>query len=58
MLLDLSERSKLTSKLHVFVLFPDVFGPLSEDDRELYFDGKKFKSGHAVAFYSVLHSLC
>lgn len=42
-LLQVSELGKTTTKLHSSVLFPDVFGTLSEEDIANYFGGKRFK---------------
>lgn len=43
MLLNIAERGKATSELHASVLFPDVFGPLTAEDKEKYFSGLTFK---------------
>lgn len=42
-LLNVEKNGELTSKLHASVLFPDVFGALTEQDRSEHFGGKKFR---------------
>ena len=43
MILNISKEGAVTAKLHASVLFPDLFGHLTEDDRNIYFFGKQFK---------------
>ncbi|PXF41198.1 hypothetical protein BWQ96_09092 [Gracilariopsis chorda] len=42
-ILSITEKGKLTAKLHASVLFPDLFGALNESERTQHFGGKKFK---------------
>ena len=41
--MNIASEGDLTAKLHACVLFPEVFGDLSEEDRSKHFFGKKFK---------------
>ena len=43
MLLNIRENENLSAKRHASVIFPDVFGPLTDEDKERYFSGMKFK---------------
>ncbi|PXF40071.1 hypothetical protein BWQ96_10222 [Gracilariopsis chorda] len=42
-LLSLSTKGEITAQPHASVLFPDVFGPLSDEDRKIQFNDKKFR---------------
>ena len=42
-ILNIASEGALTAKLHACVLFPEVFGHLSAEDRSKHFFGKKFK---------------
>ena len=43
MILKISKEGAVTAKLHASVLFPDVFGHLTENDRKTYLFGKNEK---------------
>ena len=43
LILDIYNRRKLTSTLHGSVLFPEVFGPLTQGGQGREFGGKRFK---------------
>ncbi|PXF44647.1 hypothetical protein BWQ96_05589 [Gracilariopsis chorda] len=42
-LLSVSTKGEITAQPHASVLFPEVFGPLSDEDRKIHFNDKKFK---------------
>ena len=42
-LLNIQEHGRITTALHASVLFPEVFGKLTNADREQFFEGRKFK---------------
>lgn len=42
-LLDIREKGKLTAELNASAIFPDLFGPLTDEDVEKYFSGIKLK---------------
>lgn len=48
MLLNISERGKLSSKLHASILYPEVFGGFTENEREENFGGPWFKTWTSV----------